>query len=46
MEGKVDQAIDAFTKAGQMGQGTAIKQYADQQIQALKKQAATPPAKP
>jgi tetratricopeptide (TPR) repeat protein len=48
MDGKVDQAIEAFTKASQLGQGTAIKQYADQQIEALKKAKtqATTPAKP
>ncbi len=37
MDGKLDQAIEAFTKAGELGQGTAIKQYSDQQIEALKK---------
>jgi tetratricopeptide (TPR) repeat protein len=40
MDGKVDEAIDAFTKAGDLGQGTAIKTYADQRIEALKKQKA------
>jgi tetratricopeptide (TPR) repeat protein len=46
MDGKVNQAIEAFIKAGQLGQGTAIKQYADQQIELLKKQATSTPAKP
>ena len=48
MEGKLDDAIAAFTKAGELGQGTMIKQYADQQIDNLKKRKAqsAPPAKP
>jgi len=37
MDGKVDEAIQAFTKAGQLGQGTLIKTYADQQVAELKK---------
>ncbi len=37
LEGKFDDAIDAYTKAGQAGQGTAIKAYADSQIEAMKK---------
>jgi len=36
IDGKTDDAIAAFTKAGQLGQGTAIQQYADKQIEALK----------
>jgi tetratricopeptide (TPR) repeat protein len=48
MEGKLDDAIAAFTKASELGQGTMIKQYADQQIDNLKKRKAqsAPPAKP
>jgi tetratricopeptide (TPR) repeat protein len=48
MEGKLDDAIAAFTKASELGQGTMIKQYADQQIENLKKRKAqaAPPAKP
>jgi tetratricopeptide (TPR) repeat protein len=48
MDGKLDEAIAAFTKAGELGQGTMIKQYADQQIENLKKQKArsATPAKP
>jgi len=37
MDGKVDEAIQAFSKAGELGQGTLIKTYADQQIAELKK---------
>ncbi|MGD0128694.1 MAG: hypothetical protein ABSF46_25335 [Terriglobia bacterium] len=37
MDGKIDDAIQAFTKAGDLGQGTLIKTYADQQIAELKK---------
>ncbi len=36
LDGKTEQAIDAFTKAGQFGQGTAIQSYADKQVQELK----------
>ena len=36
MEGKTEQAIDAFTKAGQFGQGTAIQAYAEKQVEELK----------
>ena len=45
--GKYDDAIAAFTKAGAVGP-PVLKQYADQQIAALKnaKPAAGPPAKP
>jgi tetratricopeptide (TPR) repeat protein len=38
MDGKVDEAIGAFSKASDLGQGTLIKTYADQRIEALKKQ--------
>ena len=40
MDGKFDDAIQAFTKAGELGQGTTIKTYADQAIDILKKQKA------
>ncbi|MGA2984639.1 MAG: tetratricopeptide repeat protein [Terriglobia bacterium] len=47
LDGKIDDAIAAFTKANEMGQG-AVKQYAQQQIENLKKVKAQPaaPAKP
>jgi len=38
MDSKWDDAIQAFTKAGELGQGTLIKTYADQQIGEIKKQ--------
>jgi len=37
LDGKKDNAIQAFTKAGELGQGTSIKAYADQEIAELKK---------
>ena len=46
MDGKVDDAIGAFTKASEYGQGTMIKAYADQRAEELKKkkaQASTAP---
>ena len=48
---KYDAAIEAYTKAGELGQGTVIKEYADQRIEALRKAegqgpAPTEPAKP
>lgn len=48
IDGKLDQAIQAFTKAGDLGQGSVIKTYADQRIQELqkRKKQATPAAKP
>ena len=47
LQGKLDDAIAAFTKASELGQG-AVKQYADQQIDMLKKAKAqsAAPAKP
>ena len=47
LQGKIDDAIAAFTKASELGQG-AVKQYADQQIDMLKKMKAQAgaPAKP
>ena len=44
IDGKLDQAIEAFTKAGEVGQGTAIKQYSDAAIAELRKAKAAPPA--
>lgn len=45
-ENKLDDAIAAFSKASEIGQGSGIQQYADQQIEALKKRQAQakPPA--
>jgi tetratricopeptide (TPR) repeat protein len=37
LDGKRDNAIQAFTKAGELGQGTLIKNYADQEIAEMKK---------
>lgn len=48
LQGKLDDAIAAFTKAGDLGQGP-VKQFAQQQVEMLKKakaQAAAAPAKP
>ena len=47
LEGKIDDAIAAFTKASEVGQGP-VKQFADQQIDTLKKAKAQSgtPAKP
>jgi tetratricopeptide (TPR) repeat protein len=36
LEGKFDDAIEAYTKAGQAGQGTMIKTYADRQVGVMK----------
>jgi tetratricopeptide (TPR) repeat protein len=48
MDGKLDEAIEAFTKASELGQGTAIKTFADQRLEDLKNRKArtTPPPKP
>jgi tetratricopeptide (TPR) repeat protein len=40
VEGKLDDAIQAYAKAGKLGQGTAIKAYANEQIALLKKRKA------
>ena len=40
LDGKIDDAIAAFTKAGELGQGTMIKSYADQRIADLQKKKA------
>jgi tetratricopeptide (TPR) repeat protein len=47
-EKKTDEAIDAFTQASKLGQGTPIQTYADQQVTKLKqaKAQAPPAAKP
>jgi tetratricopeptide (TPR) repeat protein len=37
MDGKLDDALQAFTKASELGQGTMIKTFADQQIGEIKK---------
>jgi hypothetical protein len=46
MGGKVDDAIGAFTKASEFGQGTMIKPYADQRVEELKKKKAQGSAAP
>jgi tetratricopeptide (TPR) repeat protein len=48
MDGKIDDAITAFSKASELGQGTLIQQYADKQVEALKARKGKPttPAKP
>jgi tetratricopeptide (TPR) repeat protein len=48
LDGKLDDAIQAFSKAGDLGQGGVIKTYADQRVQELQKRKAQPqaPAKP
>ena len=42
LEKKYDDAIQAFTKAGDLAQGTIIKTYADQKIEEVKKKMAAP----
>ena len=37
IDGKLDDALQAFAKASELGQGTMIKTYADQQIGEIKK---------
>ena len=44
MESKLDEAIDAFTKAGQLGQGSGIDQLAQKQVDTLKAAKAKPAA--
>jgi len=41
-----DGAIEAFSKASELGQGTVIKTYADQRIEEIKKKKAQAPATP
>ncbi len=45
MDNKIDQAIEAFTKASQLSQGTPLQTYADQRLKAMKdkKAQAAPP---
>lgn len=47
-QNKIDDAITAFSKASEIGQGSGIQAYADKQIELLKKKQAEakPPAKP
>lgn len=45
-ESKWDDAINAFTQAAQLGQGTMIQKYADDMIQKAKAQQAKSPASP
>ena len=42
--GKIDDAIQAFTKAGELGEGSVVKTYADQRIAELNKRKAAQPA--
>lgn len=48
IQNKVDEAIQAFTKASELSQGTVLKTYADQRIEGLKKRVEQQqaPAKP
>jgi tetratricopeptide (TPR) repeat protein len=46
MDGKVDDAIQAFTKASELGQGTVVKTFADRQLEAMKKRKAQGSAGP
>ena len=43
-ENKLADAINAFSKAGQLAPGTIIEQLANQQVQALKKAQASKPS--
>ena len=45
---KLDEAMEAFSKASELGQGTVLKTYADERIEDLKKRKSqgTSPAKP
>jgi len=43
LDGKWDEAIQAFTKASELGQGSVVKTYADQQISEVKKLKAQSP---
>jgi hypothetical protein len=46
LEGKLDDAIGAFTKASEIGQATMIKAYADRQVEELKRRKAQGSAAP
>lgn len=45
---RLDEAVEAFTRASQLGEGTPLKATADQRLEEMKKRKspATPPAKP
>jgi tetratricopeptide (TPR) repeat protein len=45
-QNKTDEAIEAFTKASQLSQGTPLQTYADQQLKAMKEKKAQTPAAP
>jgi hypothetical protein len=46
LDNKLDDAIEAYTKASQAGQGTMIKTYADRQIEEMKRRKAQGSAAP
>jgi tetratricopeptide (TPR) repeat protein len=46
MDGKLEDALQAFTKASELGQGTMVKTYADQRVEELKKRKAQGSATP
>jgi tetratricopeptide (TPR) repeat protein len=46
LDGKLDDAIEAYTKSSQAGQGTMIKTYADQRIEEMKSRKAQGSAAP
>ena len=46
MDNKIDQAIEAFTKASQLSQGTPLQTYADQNLKAMKEKKAQAAAAP
>ena len=46
MDNKIDQAIEAFTKASQLSQGTPLQSYADQNLKAMKEKKAQAAAAP
>jgi len=45
-QNKTDEAIEAFTKASQLSQGTPLQSYADQQLKAMKEKKAQTAATP
>ena len=44
LDGKLDDAIQAFTKASETGEGTMVKTYADRRVEEMKKRKAQGPA--
>jgi tetratricopeptide (TPR) repeat protein len=46
MDNKIDQAIEAFTKASQLSQGTPLQSYAEQSLKAMKEKKAAQTAAP